>query len=329
MPDNTLSRLQDIRVKVRRLTRSPSTVQLSDAVLDQYVNNFILYDLSEHVDLSSLKTSFAFFTSPGVDAYTTVAAPATSPFFNFKNLYMFVEPPVYIAGYQARYSQSQEQFYNLFPKVSSIVTLTQGDGVTTNYVGTLSSVPLLRNSVTFTSIDAAGNALVLSDNGSGNLLIPNNVATIPPSTIDYETGAYVLNFSAAPALSVDVVAQTVPIVLSRPNSVLFFGDVFYVRPVPDQAYKIEIQVSRRPTELLNANDLPDISAWWQYIAYGAAKKIFEDRMDMESVNAIMPEFKTQETLILRKTIKQMSSERTPTIYSEGIGDNFDGSGWLS
>ena len=33
-----------IRNKVRLLTHSPSTAQLADADIDQYVNTFILYD---------------------------------------------------------------------------------------------------------------------------------------------------------------------------------------------------------------------------------------------------------------------------------------------
>jgi len=55
--------------------------------------------------------------------------------------------------------------------------------------------------------------------------------------------------------------------------------------------------------------MPEISEWWQYIAYGAAKKVFEDRMDLESVQLIEPEFREQETLVLRRTIVQQSNKR--------------------
>ena len=44
MPAPT-STLQTIRTKVRRLTRTPSTAQLSDDDLDQYINTFVVYDL--------------------------------------------------------------------------------------------------------------------------------------------------------------------------------------------------------------------------------------------------------------------------------------------
>jgi hypothetical protein len=86
-----------------------------------------------------------------------------------------------------------------------------------------------------------------------------------------------------------------------------------------------MEVDRQPTELLAANTSPDIEQWWQYIAYGAAKKILEDRMDMETVAKIAPEFKMQERLALRRTLVQNKSQRTPTIYTEqaSLGADFD------
>jgi len=45
------STLETIKIKVRRLTRSPSEAQLSDADLNQYINTFLIYDLPEHLAL--------------------------------------------------------------------------------------------------------------------------------------------------------------------------------------------------------------------------------------------------------------------------------------
>ena len=75
--------------------------------------------------------------------------------------------------------------------------------------------------------------------------------------------------------------------------------------------------------------IPELEEWWQYIAYGAAKKVFEDRMDLESVQSIMPEFKKQEMLCQRRTIVQNTNERTSTIYTEQTGVTSGGWGWGS
>jgi hypothetical protein len=79
-----------------------------------------------------------------------------------------------------------------------------------------------------------------------------------------------------------------------------------------------MEVYRRPTELLSNGQSPELEQWWQYIAYGAAKKIFEDRGDIQSIQIIMPEFLAQQRLVLRKTIDQQTNERTATIFSEQV-----------
>ena len=79
--------------------------------------------------------------------------------------------------------------------------------------------------------------------------------------------------------------------------------------------------------LLTSGQSPQLEEWWQYIAYGSAKKIFEDRLDMESVQMIVPEYRKQETLCLRRTIVQYTNERTATIYTEQAGGGSDGSGF--
>ena len=101
-----------------------------------------------------------------------------------------------------------------------------------------------------------------------------------------------------------------------PQTLFFYDGKFFLRPVPDQPYRVQMEVYKRPTELLQSGQNPELNEWWQYIAYGAAKKIFEDRMDLESVQMILPEYKKQEALILRRTIVQQTSQRTSTIYEQ-------------
>lgn len=308
MPDNTLSTLDRIRIKIRRLTRSPSSSQITDEQIDEYVNAFTLYDFPEELRTNYLRKTFTFYTSPYIDVYENSTTPGDD-FYNFKNEYTSLHGPVYVAGYQAFFSQSRQQFFDYWPREVEIKQVATGDGVTTTFNGTLSSTPVLRGNVLFSSIDTANNALEAHDDG-GSL-----VGTVTaPGTIDYVTGAYSFDFTSAPKAGQDINAQVVSYEAARPTSVLFYENKLTLRPVPDQPYKVDIEAYVRPTELLNSSDMPDISQWWQYIALGAAKKIFEDRMDTESIQAIIPELKNQETLVLRRTIMQLSNERVSTIY---------------
>lgn len=349
--------LADIRTKVRRLTRSPSPAQISDNEILDYINTFIIYDFPEQLRLFSLRKTFSFYTNPGQDRYPTdvisFAGATTNPLYNFQNRYVTTHTPVYIAGYQALWSQSREQFYGMWPLTNSIQTIATGDGVSVVFSGIIpgtngsaGGVSLLQNNVLISSITAAGEGVSLVDvpvidpvtgnaTINGNLYSPSALPSTPPTvilpnnTINYTTGAYTATFPTAPGAQQDVTSQTVPLQLALPTALLYFDNTFFVRPVPDMPYKVEIEVNALPTALLDSNDEPNLQQWWQYIAYGAAKKIFEDRTDTDSVALLMPEFKTQERLVLRTTLVQQTKERTATIYSSqtGLGSSANGWGW--
>lgn len=339
MPDNTLSTLEQIRTKVRRLTRSPSNTQLLTSDIDNYVNNFILYDFPETLRLFDLRTKLTFYTSPYIDTYQNNTINDGDPLFNFKNKYITIHPPAYIAGYQMLFSQSREQFFNTYPNLITVDQIGTGDGATNVFNGTLNSTPIVPGTLVFTGMTAANTQQPIVDVQdvdpvTGQLLPTGTlehtvIPGIPSGTIDYVTGVYQVIFPAAPdcpAAGAAVNCQYVPYVASRPMAMLYFEDKFIMRPIPDMAYKVELEAYLRPTELLNSADMPELSQWWQYIAYGAAKKVFEDRMDMESIQQIMPELKNQERLINRKTIVQQSNERTATIFTEQ-GNTITGGGW--
>lgn len=310
MPDNTLSTLTQIITKVRRLTKSPSASQITDSEIKDYVNNFVLYDFPSSIKPEILETTLTFFTEPYIDTYETNTVDPTNSLYNFKNKYTNVMYPIYIAGAAAYLSQSAAEFYGIYPKTNSIEEINEGDGVTVAFTGTLTHYPLLINNVLFTSIDSNNAGLYLKDDGSGNL---TGTGT---GTIDYITGAYTLNFTLAPANTENIYAQVVAYIESQPVSMLYLENKFVLRPVPDGVYRVELTVYQRPTELLLASDSPELAELWQYIALGTAKKILLDRLDMETIALIEPEFRNQEILVNRRTIVQNATKRTYTIYSE-------------
>ncbi len=350
--------LAEIRTKVRRLTRSPSPAQLSDNEILDYINTFILYDFPEHLRLFSLRKTFSFYTNPGQDRYPTdkisFAGNTTNPLYNFQNRYVTTQMPVYIAGTESLWSQSRTEFYRMYPLTNSIQTIATGDGASNSFTGTIpgtngnaGGAVLLQNNVLISSIDGNGEGLSLVDvpvidpttgntTVNGNLYDPSALPTTPPTvvipsnTVNYVTGAYTATFNSPPGTDENITSQTVPLQVAKPNALMYFDNTFFLRPVPDMPYKINIEVDALPSELLQSGDEPNLNQWWQYIAYGAAKKIFEDRTDSDSVQILMPEFKQQERLALRTTLVQQTKERVATIYSEnsGIGGS-SGWGWGS
>ena len=303
--------INDIILKVRRLTRSPSTVQLSDADIVEYVNTFILYDFPGHLRISTMRKQFSFYTAPYVGEYNSNNAAAG--LFDFKNEYISIHEPIFIDGKRIALYQDRELFFNDYPNTSSRTTIATGDGITLNFVGNLSNVPITNGSVSFSAIDINNAGAELHD-VDDPIQVQNLLIGTGAGNIDYITGAYVLNFIAPPAANESIVAHTVPYRPSIPTALLFFNNTFTVRPIPDQVYKVNMEAYKRPIELGALNLTPELEQWWQYISYGAAKKVFEDRSDREGIATIMPEFKQQEKLVLRKTLMQMSNERAATIY---------------
>lgn len=384
--DSTLSTLQQIETKVRRITRSPSLAQLTTADLDNYINTFVIYDFPEHLRTFNLRQTFKFWCNPFQDVYTTDVASygaasqaSQNVLYNFQNNVLTVHDPIYIAGYQSFYSQNREQFFGIYPNTNSIQSIGPcGNGTTLTFTGVVNinfpgSFPnpevnnqqggacLVKNNVLFESVDVNGNGLSLVDipvldsvtglpTVWGNLYVPGSSAwqaaianpplgvapyTLSPggnpnsqNYINYVTGAFTITFPTAPKSGFAINSQTIPLITSLPQALLWYGNKFVLRPVPDQPYQVNFEVFRRPTALLAENAIPELAEWWQYIAYGASKKIFEDRMDLDSVQLILPEYQKQEILCNRRSIVQWTNERTSTIYTDQTSNTGQGGfGW--
>lgn len=308
------STLQAIITKVRRVTGTLSPNQVSDNDIIEYVNTFIAYDFPEHLRTWTLRVTLTWWCDPFIDQYTTDATANVPQLVNFDQNYINTHPPIYCAGYKLLYTQSREEFFNYWPFTNAIQQISTGDGITFSFSGVLTSgVPVLRNNVSFVSIDANNNGLEVHDDGNGNLVGDVGVG---PNLINYVTGQYAFTFNIPPGPMQQINSQTFPYTTGRPTTMLYYGNVFTLRPVPNQPYPIIMEVDQRPSQLLQLGQSPQLEEWWQYIAYGAALKLCQDQANYERVAEIMPEYHKQELLVLRRTTQQLSNERSMTIYTQ-------------
>jgi len=341
--------LSTIRAKVRSVTARPSTTQITDAQIDQYINTFYLFDLSQHVKMESLRYNYQFTTQANVPVYDLPT-----------DTYLSAMPPVFIAGYQSFMTQSRQNF---FRNNSELQFLQQqiytGNATTGPYTGQfLTNLPIIQgfkpnppgaysSSLTtdiaarfliwnvVVSAEGTPNAtsgvspsLTLIDDGQGNLFAPTDTSTLPANrrgTINYITGALDINatgFTGAVPAGNAINVQYTPYVASRPQSVMFYQDQIYLYPIPDQAYTVSFEAYKYPTALATTTDNPQLIEWWQTLAIGAALKIFEDNADFENIAKYRPILDEYLRKILRRSIVQQTSERAATIYeeqNEGLG----------
>lgn len=313
------STLAAIRQKVRQITRSPSENTLSTSALDDTINTFIIHDFASMIRVFNLKTTITFYTTPNVERYDTTTAPSTDPLFNFVNKYRTVEGPIYIAGYRSQLVLDRTEFFNRWPHNFTDEQIGTGDGATFAFSGTLNSSPVEQESVSFGTIDSNGEKIILVDApqnpNTGDLIVPND-PSISYGSITYKTGAYSLNFPNNPANNAEIRAFYYRYTTGRPFLVLYYQSIFHVRPVPDKVYPITLNAYVRPTELESFDQEPELTEWWQFIAIGAAKKVFENRLDVESVQKIQPLLNEYEDKVLTATGVQNRTRRTATIFDQ-------------
>lgn len=311
----SLSTLQQIKTKVRRLTGNPSTNQLSEADLEDYIDTFYEQDFPSHLKTWNLHDTFEFFTEANEDEY---------PFDT--SLYHAVLPPVYVDGFECFYSQSRAEFFRIYPRLVTEQTAATGTGVVGPYTFTLSAVPVLKRQVTISAIDSTGATQSASDvpdsptSNTGTFVDNISATSTLNGTINYVTGAVTITFTNAIPATQSIIARTSVYQASRPSAMLFFNNKFILRPVPDKVYRVCVEVYKKPSQLLSANDhsdsnTPDVNQWWQFIAFGAALKVLQDRQDMEAIQNIIPFFEEQKALVMYRTATQQAPERTSTIYT--------------
>jgi len=307
--------LTDLIAKIRKLTARPSTNQISDNTITDYVNQFYEFDFPQNLKLFDFRTTYTFITQPNVDTYQLSVAD--------RNLYKSFEPPVYCSGYQLSFHENRDTFYRYYPDLSTTMTLTTATGIAGPYAGAVSSLPIIRGTVLVTAVGADGHTYTATD-------VPNTATPLIPQTgtfagdvvaggtINYVTGAISLTFTVLiPAGNLITVryAFSQP---AKPLSMLFYDNTFTLRPVPDQAYEIEMQAFLTPTAYATAspNATPFLNDYFQVIAFGAALKIFVDSAELENYQRLEPLYREQLLLCERKSLMQIKSVRAPTIYSD-------------
>ena len=185
---------------------------------------------------------------------------------------------------------------------------------------------------------AAGTLHVTDDGAAGDT--GNLIGDVQAGgTINYLTGVVSgLNFTVGSVIpsGTDIKISYNPTNQAIPQAILFWQNNITLRPTPDEGYMVEIVAYRRPSQALlgtgsstNMAGVPEQWEWWETLAAGAAKKIYEDRQDMEGVQMMDKMLFERYDLNETRTYAQMGKRRIETITSEqlqGFGGGYFGWG---
>lgn len=141
--------LQDIITYMRRIIKSPSNAQITDALLIDYINRFWLMDVDARMQLFDLKTTYQFQTSPGIDKYNmplySVQSqgpnPASADITMFP-VYQGFMSPIFVNGIPASFETERAYFNNAWSNFNqTLVQSGTGNGTTGPYTLNLPFLP--------------------------------------------------------------------------------------------------------------------------------------------------------------------------------------------
>ena len=324
--------LLEMRNTVRRMTARYSPEQMTDTQIDRYINLAYTIHFPEQFKNLKLTKPYVFYTIPNVDTYAFVYENGlvNDPAGNPVPGNIQITPPVYCQGYILRYFQDKTTFYNRWPKLTVNQQVKVGDGTDGPYSGIIPSTPFLKAqkdifgniteaAVIFSAFDDTGFTFYATDEPiegteTGNIVTSENVAI---GTVNYLTGSFsfTLDTGIIPE-NTPIYASVVPYQSSRPTDVIFFNQQITLRPVPQQIYQMEFQISQQPTDLLLDTDVPELDEWYLFICCIASKLIYTDFPDPDGLAYLMPIYQDQLQMAQRRTLRQMGSQRAATIFSQ-------------
>ena len=196
--------------------------------------------------------------------------------------------------------------------ITATTTLQVGQTVIISSVNGM--IELNGNTYTVVAVDGTTVTINVDSTGftawtsGGNISSLNNV-------INYLTGVAMVSFPEGIPDGVNINAEFYYFNTGLPRAILFYNNTLTLRSVPDAQYLIELDAYLSPAAFLSSSDALPFGYMSEYFARGAARKILSDTGDFEQFNAYEPLFVEQELLVVKRSERQRTTTRTPTIYS--------------
>lgn len=297
----------------RSICGIPDSNMYSDAQCATLINYYYQFVLPKELKIFWGYTNYTFFCQANVDQYV---APT-----NFQTL----NPDVYADGFPINWYTDPDTFYQDYPLQENKQEIATGDGTTNNFPANIASFPILPRSLYVTdgtqvmqdvptnaSTGTMVNALAASPSGSGS--------------VSYLTGVLsALAFPVAPASGTTITASYETYITNRPQAILFFPQaplpdatqanlnarqMFVLRPVPDQVYKITMQGIQIPQPFLNYTDVPFRPDLGPLIALGAALHRFKLFNQMDQYEQYLPEYNRFKDVCMQDTYEELIYQRS-------------------
>lgn len=309
--------LQSIIGEFRAITGIPDSSMYSDQQCVNLINYYYQNVLPKELKIFWGYTKYTFFCQANLDQYV---APT-----DFQTL----NPSVYADGWPIEWYIDPDTFYQDYPQQENKQEISTGDGSTNTFSANISAYPVLPRSLYVTD-----GTQVVQDvpndpyDGTGTFaqVSPLSSVGVVSGSINYLTGTISgLSFITAPAANTSIVASSQTYLPNRPQGILFFKqspladattaarddvNMFVLRPVPDQVYKITMQGIQVPPALKELDDVPFRPDLGPLIALGAALHRFKLFNQMDQYEQYLPEYKRFKDICMQDTYEELIYERS-------------------
>jgi hypothetical protein len=383
--------LSDIITYVRRIVKTPSNSSLTDNLIIDYINRFLINDLDLRMQLFDFKTKYQFETIPQVCDYNmpmySVQTEPGSQTIGPYPVYQGFTGTCYVNGIQIPLSTQRDSFWKIWPNyLQALTQVAIGNGSQTTFQFNVPYFPSIPGHIDMTGIVYSGNTLdpifsnsiptnpsitgtpiipassvypgvfityqnanggtttitdsgiFLANNTTGQLyglliqyqnpgsenqfpfgysaLGSNTNYSITSNTINYMTGQVNVTFPAAPLANSPIQVQSYYYQQGIPRAILYYNNCLTIRPPPNIPYLIELDAYLTPAAFLNTSQSIQFGYMTEFLARGAARKILSDTGDIEQFQFYEPMFREQELLVWKRSQRQITANRTGTIYSD-------------
>lgn len=151
----SIATLQDIIAKIRKLTVTSNSSQLTDSQIIDYINSYYIYDFPAQFRSLKLKDVYVFNTTQGVDTYP----------FDYNN-WSTIEGPCYCEKIPIQLYQSPNGFRGINFNWQTVQVLAQGNGTAGAITGDITAITNAANA----SVTSANHGLV-----TGNVILISDV----------------------------------------------------------------------------------------------------------------------------------------------------------
>ncbi len=358
--------LADSIAKTRQLTASSNAFQITDSYLVQQMNSFYTYDLPAKFRSLKLKDIYTFTTNIGQDVYpfnSELYITVDNPCYCAKREIKLFNDPWSFYGVNFNW-QSQENFSvgtnsagpysgnTLGFPISPSVNNDPGPQANPSLYFTQGRVQNILITANAIGANGVGQTQSVTDDGQGNLIqifqtsnstdqeygwtYYRQYASSTPlvagnATINYQTGVITgLTFAQSISPGTPIQIQYNARKPSQPLAIMFYQNQFTLAPMPDKGYTIELTAYRSPIKALlaqNQSGNPELSEWWEILAVGAAKKIFENRLDSDGIMLMDKMLRERYDIIETRTYASIGQRSIYTIYTDQLTQNYGQTGF--